>query len=165
MDRHSIKGFTLVELLIVVFTLGILVTMAIPEFKGYSTKTRKSSLHSNLNILRTSIECYFLQHDGFYPGNLLAVKDWDTFVKQMTEPTNRIGDVGTRYGPYIKNDIPRNPYNNLNTGKTGAFGGGPDGTTGWWYNPDTGEIRPNHTGAPWGVQQEITQQDIIKPAK
>lgn len=55
------KGFTLVELLIVVVIIGILVAIAIPKFSETKGKAYASSLKSDLKNLATQQELYYYQ--------------------------------------------------------------------------------------------------------
>ncbi|MHC4292957.1 MAG: type IV pilin protein, partial [Planctomycetota bacterium] len=50
------KGFTLVEILIVVVILGILAAIVIPQFTDASTEAKISSLRSDLQMMRSQIE-------------------------------------------------------------------------------------------------------------
>ena len=61
------RGFTLVEILIVVMILGILAAVAIPKFANASQSARESSLKDNLRLLRTQLGVYKSQH-SLYPG-------------------------------------------------------------------------------------------------
>src|SRR3954466_7876959 len=61
------KGFTLVEILIVVIILGILAAIVIPQFTNASTDARKNSLTSQLQTIRSQIELYKLQHNDKLP--------------------------------------------------------------------------------------------------
>src|SRR5688500_9659021 len=62
------RGFTLVELLIVVMILGILGALIIPQFSSASADTKRSSLAASLNSLRGQIELYMLQHGETTPA-------------------------------------------------------------------------------------------------
>src|SRR5579862_3947251 len=66
MQRKS-RGFTLVEILIVVIILGILAAIVIPQFTNASNDARKSNLSSQLQTLRAQIELYKLQHKETVP--------------------------------------------------------------------------------------------------
>ena len=63
------RGFTLVEILIVVVILGILAAIVIPQFTQASTEAKTNSLCSDLQTLRSQIELYKVQHndDGRRP--------------------------------------------------------------------------------------------------
>src|SRR5258706_15348496 len=99
-SRKSNKGFTLVEILIVVIILGILAAIVIPQFTNASQDARKSSLVSQLQTLRSQIELFKLQHGDALPD---LVTNWDPFLKTSTYNTKT-------YGPYMQ-AIPTNPLN------------------------------------------------------
>ena len=118
--KRANRGFTLVEILIVVVILGILAAIVIPQFTQASTEAKVSSLQSNLQSIRSQIELYKIQHNDNPPT------DNTTFSTQMTGQTNISGGAGTDFGPYLQK-IPVNPFTNLNT--IGAAAAGSD----WYY--------------------------------
>jgi len=61
------KGFTLIELMIVVAIIGILAAIAIPNFLQYQMKSRQSEAKTNLQAIRTS-EISFQAERGCYIG-------------------------------------------------------------------------------------------------
>ena len=65
------KAFTLVELLIVIIIIGILATMAIPQYQKMVEKTQWAEATSNLGVVRKAVLVYYQQF-GFYPGYLPA---------------------------------------------------------------------------------------------
>lgn len=140
--KRSSRGFTLVEILIVVIILGILAAIVIPQFTQASTEARISNLKTNLQTVRSQLLLYKTQHLESYPGA--------TFATQMTQYTDISGDVATSpdathtFGPYLQS-IPINPISNLNTlrivtGATTVFAA-PTTDGGWWFNSTTGEFR------------------------
>jgi len=95
------KGFTLVEILIVVIILGILAAIVIPQFTNASQDARKSSLASQLQTLRSQIELYKLQHGDALPD----------LVTSWAPMTTVVAYQGTNFGPYMQ-ATPVNPLNN-----------------------------------------------------
>ena len=156
--RGTDSGFTLVELLIVVVILSILAAVAIPQFTNSAEEARASNLQTNLSVLRNAMEYYKLQHNEKYPGYPSAGGNPTTaeFSNQMLLSTKANGDsaaIGTSgydFGPYLKESIPENPINGLNTvmviNDATAFPAADD-TTGWIYKPAIGKIRANSTGS------------------
>lgn len=68
--RRKNKGFTLIELMIVVAIIGILAAIAIPNFMNYQCKAKQSEAKSNLGNIRTAEEAYFAEHDVY--ANVLS---------------------------------------------------------------------------------------------
>ena len=153
------KGFTLVEIIIVVTILGILAAIVLPTFKGNVATAKESASKSNLMAMRTQIELYKLQHNGVPPGyvngNGTTV---GTLANQFTGTTTITGLASANpvpsdpflYGPYLKK-IPQNPFNKLSTityvAQATAFAAAVNGTSsGWLYKKETAEIVINWTG-------------------
>jgi type IV pilus assembly protein PilA len=73
------KGFTLIELMIVVAIIGILAAVAIPQYQNYIAKSQVSRVMGELGALRTSVETCVLDGKttaqcelGDTPSNLLT---------------------------------------------------------------------------------------------
>lgn len=138
------RGFTLVEILIVVVILGILAAIVIPQFTQASTEAKQNSLCSDLQTLRSQIELYKVQHNDTAP-TLLG------FANQMVYCTDLTGAVaGTpskvragiyQFGPYLER-VPENPFNSSATLAAAAADG-----VGWAYTETTGEIHAGDLGA------------------
>src|SRR5688500_20248415 len=76
------KGFTLIELMIVVAIIGILAAIAIPNFLQYQMKSRQSEAKTNLQAIRTS-EIAFQAERGCYicaAGEGVAVPGGGTYT-------------------------------------------------------------------------------------
>ncbi len=66
--RITKKGFTLIELMIVVAIIGILAAIAIPKFADLITKSRESSIKGSLGAVRGAITIYYSDTEGTWPG-------------------------------------------------------------------------------------------------
>lgn len=142
--RDGERGFTLVELLIVVIILGILAAVVVPQFNDTTLQSKESALVQNLSTIRQAISLYRVQHVEVYPGENAGT--WAEFVTQLTTATHADGTAGGPYGPYLRTTFPANPLNKLNTGSIVSAvpgGGAQDGSTGYFYNPAIGAIYAN----------------------
>ena len=68
------KGFTLLELLVVLAILAILIAIAIPVYKNQKEKAAITAHNANVRVLETAVESYKQDH-GKYPGKLDDLKD------------------------------------------------------------------------------------------
>jgi general secretion pathway protein G len=137
------KGFTLVEILIVVVILGILAAIVIPQFTEASTEAKESRLCTDLQTMRSQLELYKAQHND----NLPDCNSFPEFEDCMTGYTNVSGAVqagpgANIYGPYMQK-IPTNAFNNLNTVTFNAGTTNQAGTNnaGWNLDPATGKFQ------------------------
>ena len=63
------NGFTLIEMMIVIALIGILATIAMPNFQRSIIRARETTLKRDLFILRDVIDQYYSDH-GKYPDTL-----------------------------------------------------------------------------------------------
>jgi prepilin-type N-terminal cleavage/methylation domain-containing protein len=59
------KGFTLIELMIVVAIIGILAAIAIPSFLAMQLRAKRSELPTNLDAIRTAEKAYHAEWDTY----------------------------------------------------------------------------------------------------
>ncbi len=144
------RGFTLVEILIVVVILGILAAIVIPQFTQASTEARLTSLASDLQTLRSQIELYQVQHNDVAPT-------FANFANQMVycstpagvTSTTKQRDATYTLGPYLQT-VPENPFTRTATLRDIADpcdAGAGGATAGWAYVEETGEIRADDSVA------------------
>lgn len=136
------KGFTLVELLIVVIILAILAAIVVPQFASSTDDANDAALDTTLASVRGAIDLYYQQH-GHYPGSTTAagvscssggtagtgiatggagVTAEDAMLSQLTYYTDSSGracstsDTTYKYGPYLKKrPLPVEPYTSSST--------------------------------------------------
>ena len=129
--RKSRKGFTLVEILIVVIILGILAAIVIPQFTNASEDARKSNMRSQLQTLRSQLELYKLNHRDTAP----TLAGFWTALTTVTEEDGTTPEAGDdTFGPYLQNRS-ENPLTSSDSVAAAAAAG-----VGWVYNETTGTI-------------------------
>ena len=154
-QKMKAKGFTLVEILIVVVILGILAAIVIPQFTEASTEAKESRLCTDLQTMRAQIELYKAQHNDLLPGVETAGSTTGigsdgtaTFLECMTSYTDIDGNPAAGpgpkiYGPYMQK-IPTNAFNDDDTvtfnAPTPPATPGTD-NAGWNLDPDTGKFQ------------------------
>lgn len=67
------RGFTLIELMIVVAIIGILAAIAIPQFANLIAKSQEGSTKGNLGTIRSALSIYYGDTEGWYPGDSTAL--------------------------------------------------------------------------------------------
>jgi general secretion pathway protein G len=129
MRKH--KGFTLIELVVVVMILGILAAVAAPKLLGTSSTASDNGLKETLGVVRDSIERFTAEHGGALPGQL-----------------------GTEAGlkadllPYLR-VFPKSPLTSTSTIVVDTTAGPmtPGGATAWRYNKADGGFICNSSAA------------------
>ena len=157
--RESRGGFTLIEIMIVIIILGILASVAIPQFSNASTAARESTLKEELRYLRAQVAAYKIQHrdvpPGYPTGDFTATPTETDFLDQMVRYSDEFCNTSTtqstvyHYGPYLTK-MPPNPLN----GKSGVLvvtsssmpAADDSQPHGWIYNPVLQKIQVNLVG-------------------
>lgn len=125
------RGFTLIELVIIIVVLGILAAIAIPKYQDISSDAREAACRGALGGLRSGITIYYANQ---------AVKTGTAAWPPL--------DSLDLPGVVMEQAIPKNPYQAEDAAPDSIVTGVTKGTTvgtrgGWAYNPTTGEIWPN----------------------
>ena len=64
-NKKNEKGFTLIELMIVIAIIGILAAIAIPQFAAYRTRSYNSAAQSDLKNAATAQEAYYIDYNTY----------------------------------------------------------------------------------------------------
>lgn len=62
------RGFTLIELMIVVAIIGVLASVAIPSFINYQLSSKRTEAYANLSALAKAQKSYFAEYNDFAPA-------------------------------------------------------------------------------------------------
>ena len=82
--RNLSKGFTLVELLVVIAIIGILATLVLLQLGTARAKARDAKRIADISQMRTSIELFFDDNSGHYPGCPAGAFPWTGAAPSMT---------------------------------------------------------------------------------
>jgi general secretion pathway protein G len=124
--RSASKGFTLIELVVVILIIAILAAVAAPKFFDSATEARKSGTRQSLNVLRDAIELYRAQNSA-YPAAATFATDMRPYLK----------------GPFPAVQIGPNQNANVVSSSQNPITAVEPGGAGWAYNPTTGDIVVN----------------------
>ena len=152
------RGFTLIEILIVVIILGILAAIVIPQFSNASTSAKTSAVLSTAQSLRQQVALYKLQHNDNLPDGSTSAKFWTAMTTQ-TDSTGTAYAAGAPdgpFGPYMQS-IPANSLNQSTVVFDSAqtFPGAVGTACGWVYDYTGG------TGRVWGT--DSTGKTLVGP--
>ncbi len=139
------KGFTLVELVIVIAILGILALYALPKYQGVIKEARSSEARAQLGSVRSAIGIYYAKNHGKYPaqldGTIFAdgnVPEVEVTVGGAVNRSSTVTAAGTQDGSITATEV-----SNSNVG-------------GWMY-----DVNSNHTKA--DVRINSTDEDEANP--
>ena len=98
----SKRGFTLIELMIVVAIIGILAAIAIPKFSQLISKGNEANTKGNLGAIRSALSIYYGDMEGWYPidtlggttGSLTAAGKYMTSVPNAKYPQVSGNNIG-----------------------------------------------------------------------
>jgi len=82
--RRKVYGFTLIELLIVIVIIGILISIALPNFQAAQYRTKLASVKGNMHTVQIMAETYAVDWAGVY-GESLAILNGEAVSKNYSK--------------------------------------------------------------------------------
>jgi general secretion pathway protein G len=115
------RGFTLIELIVVLAILALLLTIAIPRYFAHVEHAKEATLKQDLNIMREAIDKFY-GDKGRYPDNLDELVSM-RYIRAV--PSDPITDSASTWKivPPVDSEAKGAVYDV----KSGAEGNGPDG--------------------------------------
>lgn len=146
MKNNSKAGFSLVELMVVVAIIGILATIAVPNFQKFQARAKQSNAKTELTGIYTAQKAFFVEYNTYH-GHLPAVG----FVPEGVEVgTNydTLNTVARIYGSASHSGATPESSPNALGGTLPPLPGGFTGYDGYHSNPIQCTFASTTTGVP-----------------
>ena len=87
--KGNAKGFTLVELIIVISVIAILVGIALPRLRGMMDEGNTAKSAAELRALQAAVESYYVHNSRIYPADGSAT--WQSVLTASTTRPRLVG--------------------------------------------------------------------------
>jgi prepilin-type N-terminal cleavage/methylation domain-containing protein len=103
------KGFTLVEIMIVVAIIALLAAIAVPGFLRARKRSQASRIINDLRLIDSAVDQYAIETSK-KSGDAVAVSDWTNYLKKGTNLYTTGKDIlGADYGAQTVDTLPQVP--------------------------------------------------------
>jgi general secretion pathway protein G len=102
MNRARKRGFTLIEILVVIVVIAILATLVAPNVFQHVSTAKSSTAKSQIEMISTALDAYRLDN-GQYPSTQQGL---DALINKPS-----IDPPATWRGPYLRKEVPLDPWN------------------------------------------------------
>ena len=140
------KGFTLIEMMIVVAVIGVLAAISVPKFSELIDKSREGATKGSLSAIRSALHIYYAGNEGRFPtsdtdlGTLGCLTQSSKYLREI--PAAKLPRTGVAESRTVKGVI------------ADAIAQ-PDDAGGWFYYDDEAD-----NGTWGGVVVNCTREDI-----
>ena len=133
-------GFTLIELMIVIAIIGILATIAIPNFSRMIRKSKEGATVGGLGYIRSALSVYYGHCENVYPTTidiLPSERDFIDAIPKMQTPTYHLDTTAS--------------INETSPTDSGLWSYNGDATDPFWGNVHVGCLHSDLFGRTWST--------------
>jgi general secretion pathway protein G len=141
-QNHKLKGFTLIELMVVLVIMGVLAALIVPNIIGRTDEARRTAAKTDIATIMQSLKLYKLDN-GMYPTQQQGLRalvekpdvppipsNWRTYLEKL--PTDPWGNPYQYLNPGVKGSVDVFSYGSK--GATAIQGGNNSSVIGSWQN-------------------------------
>lgn len=101
------RGFTLVEIMIVVAIIALLASIAVPGFLRARKRSQAARILNDLRLIDSAIDQYAIEHNKV-TGSPVGTADWTAYMKKSSQLYNTGLDIlGNAYSPQSVDQLPK----------------------------------------------------------